>query len=280
MLTNQRFTIGEMARMHRIPESTLRYYDEKGIFHPAIVDPQTQYRYYTIDQFSMLDTIKFLRNLDIPLKQIKQYMEERTPTNALELLERQKELMAQKQKELSYMIMKMDNNIRVINQALQGKKDVVVFKQIPKRMITSAAIDPGITDEMFDYYINTLQNNLHLHDVSLFVGTIGVTITREALLRRDFQACNSVFILIHTDTTTNKVQAETAEVIEEGLFASANHYGPYEHTKETYELLLEEMKRHGYEVAGDSIELGLIDYSMTSNAEDYITEIQIPVIKR
>ena len=51
MLLNKRFTIGEMAKMHNIAESTLRYYDEKGIFHPSIVDPQTNYRYYTIVNF-------------------------------------------------------------------------------------------------------------------------------------------------------------------------------------------------------------------------------------
>ena len=32
MLLNKRFTIGEMAKMHNIAESTLRYYDEKGFF--------------------------------------------------------------------------------------------------------------------------------------------------------------------------------------------------------------------------------------------------------
>lgn len=32
MLLNKRFTIGEMAKMHNIAESTLRYYDEKEYF--------------------------------------------------------------------------------------------------------------------------------------------------------------------------------------------------------------------------------------------------------
>ena len=56
--------------MHNIAESTLRYYDEKE-FSSVHCDPQTNYRYYTIDQFSLLDTIKFLRQLNIPLKEIK-----------------------------------------------------------------------------------------------------------------------------------------------------------------------------------------------------------------
>lgn len=102
MLLNKRFTIGEMAKMHNIAESTLRYYDEKRIFHPSIVDPQTNYRYYTIDQFSLLDTIKFLRQLNIPLKEIKKYIDERNPTYALNLLEKQQEMMLKKQREIEY----------------------------------------------------------------------------------------------------------------------------------------------------------------------------------
>ena len=34
MLLNKRFTIGEMAKMHNIAESTLRYYDEKIFIRP------------------------------------------------------------------------------------------------------------------------------------------------------------------------------------------------------------------------------------------------------
>ena len=47
--------------MHNIAESTLRYYDEKEFFIRPLWT-QTNYRYYTIDQFSLLDTIKFYGN--------------------------------------------------------------------------------------------------------------------------------------------------------------------------------------------------------------------------
>ncbi|MGR5874321.1 MerR family transcriptional regulator [Bacillus pacificus] len=55
-------------KMHNIAESTLRYYDEKGIFNRPLWTHKQISRYYTIDQFSLLDTIKFLRQLNIPLK--------------------------------------------------------------------------------------------------------------------------------------------------------------------------------------------------------------------
>ncbi|WP_028596016.1 MerR family transcriptional regulator [Paenibacillus assamensis] len=276
MFTNTKFTIGEMARMHRIPESTLRYYDEKGIFHPAIVDPKTQYRYYTIEQFFMLDTIKFLRHLGISLNQIKQYVDERSPSKTLDILTQQKELMEQKQQEIALMIAKMDRNIAVMQQAMTGIRNKVEFKRIPKRMITSVSITPDATDEMMEYYIYSLQNNAHMHDVRLFVGTIGVTVSKEGLLKRNYQAYNSLFLNVYY--MSNLI--EDRHVIEEGVFACAYHHGPYNQTNETYEILLHEIEMQNYEIIGDSIEAGLIDLSMTSNPEEYISEIQIPVRKK
>ncbi|EEM42446.1 Multidrug-efflux transporter 2 regulator [Bacillus thuringiensis serovar sotto str. T04001] len=157
MLLNKRFTIGEMAKMHNIAESTLRYYDEKGIFHPSIVDPQTNYRYYTIDQFSLLDTIKFLRQLNIPLKEIKKYIDERNPAYALNLLEKQKEMMLKKQREIEYALAKMEHRIHLIKEATKAKAEQMVIKEIPPRKITAIAVAPNTTDDMFEYYIHSLQ---------------------------------------------------------------------------------------------------------------------------
>ncbi|MBD8498952.1 MerR family transcriptional regulator [Paenibacillus arenosi] len=276
MFTTTKFTIGEMARMHRIPESTLRYYDEKGIFHPSIVDPKTQYRYYTVDQFFMLDTIKFLRHLGISLKQIKQFMDERSPAKTLDILTQQKQLMEQKQQEIALMIAKMDHNIQVMSQAMTGMKNTVEFKRIPKRMITSVPIAANATEEMMEYYIHSLQKNAHLHDMSLFVGAIGVTVSKEDFLQGNYSNYKCLFINVNSMSSL----IENHQIIEEGLYACAYHHGPYEHTKETYEILLHEIEAHNYEVIGDSIEAGIVDLSMTSNPEAYISEIQIPVRER
>lgn len=274
MLLHKRFTIGEMAKMHRIPQSTLRYYDEKGIFQPAVVDENTQYRYYTIDQFSMLDTIKFLRHLNIPLKDIKRYIDERTPSLALNMLEQQQKLMLQKQQEIEYILAKMDHKIVLITEAIRMEPNVVSFKQLPKRNITSLPVAPNATDEMFEYYIHSLQSNLPLLDVSLFSGDIGVTVPKDALLNGEFQAYGKVFILL--DYMPVETELET---IEAGTYACAYHHGSYEETGETYELILQEVERSGYGVCGDAVELALVDWSVTDDPLQQVTEIQIPVCK-
>ncbi|MDC2865726.1 MerR family transcriptional regulator [Bacillus sp. BP-3] len=276
MLLNQRFTIGEMAKMHNIPESTLRYYDEKGIFHPAVVDSQTNYRYYTIDQFSMLDTIKFLRQLNIPLKEIKRYIDERTPAFALDLLEKQEEMLLKKKREIEYKLAKIKHKIHLMTEAVQTDGHTVFFTKLPKRKITALPITSNVTEDMFEYYIHSLQKNIKQVEESIFSGDIGVTVAKDALLHHEFQAYNSVFILLDY----MPFQAAAFNVIEEGTYACAYHHGPYEETGKTYKRLLLAIEKDGYEICGDAIELALIDWSVTSNQEEQVTEIQIPVVRK
>lgn len=276
MLLNKRFTIGEMAKMHNIAESTLRYYDEKGIFHPSIVDPQTNYRYYTIDQFSLLDTIKFLRQLNIPLKEIKKYIDERNPTYALNLLEKQQEMMLKKQREIEYALAKMEHRIHLIKEATKTKAEQMVIKEIPQRKITAIAIAPNTTDDMFEYYIHSLQKNMRQMDDSLFSGDIGVTVAKKGLLQNEFQAYSSVFILLDY----MPFQVHSSDEIKEGMFACVYHHGPYEETDETYKKLMKYINQEGYEISGDAIEIALIDWSVTENPEEQVTEIQIPIMKK
>ena len=67
--------------------------------------------------------------------------------------------------------------------------------------------------------------------------------------------------------------------LKKGLYACSYHHGPYEETDATYKELLTYIDKEGYEVHGDSIEIGLIDWSVTENPEEQVTEIQIPVVK-
>ncbi|WP_237981899.1 MerR family transcriptional regulator [Bacillus thuringiensis] len=276
MLLNKRFTIGEMAKMQNIAESTLRYYDEKGIFHPSIVDPKTNYRYYTIDQFSLLDTIKFLRQLNIPLKEIKKYIDERNPAYALNLLEKQQEMMLKKQREIEYALAKMEHRIHLIKEATKVKAEQMVIKEIPQRKITAIAVAPNTTDDMFEYYIHSLQKNMKQMDDSLFSGDIGVTVAKKGLMQNEFQAYSSVFILLDY----MPFQMHSSDEIKEGIFACVYHHGPYEETDETYKKVMKYIDQEGYKVSGDAIEIALIDWSVTENPEEQVTEIQIPIMKK
>ena len=68
-------TIGQFAAMHGINKKTLMWYDEIGLFHPAAIHPENGYRYYNYHQSPVLETILLLRELDVSIKEIQEFME-------------------------------------------------------------------------------------------------------------------------------------------------------------------------------------------------------------
>lgn len=62
--------IGVFARATRLSVRVLRNYDRLGLLVPALVDPGTGYRRYTVDQFPRAGLIRRLRELEVPLPEI------------------------------------------------------------------------------------------------------------------------------------------------------------------------------------------------------------------
>ena len=68
------FSIGEVSKLFDINKKTLRYYDEIDLFKPSFVNKENKYRYYTLDQFQYLETIKYLKELGLSLEKIKHHL--------------------------------------------------------------------------------------------------------------------------------------------------------------------------------------------------------------
>jgi len=70
-------TIGQFAAMHGINKKTLMWYDEIGLFKPAAVNPENGYRCYNYHQSPILETILLLRELDVSIQEIQDFMQNR-----------------------------------------------------------------------------------------------------------------------------------------------------------------------------------------------------------
>lgn len=64
-------SIGEFAGLSRLSPKALRLYDELGLLEPARVDDDSGYRYYSAAQLDRARLIAALRQLQIPLAEIK-----------------------------------------------------------------------------------------------------------------------------------------------------------------------------------------------------------------
>ena len=94
------FWISDVAKMFHVSAGTLRHYEQAGLLAPEYTDPDTGYRYYGIRQFEVLNTIRYLRVLDLPLSQIAEFLQNRDTDVIEEKLEKQKALIQQKKREL------------------------------------------------------------------------------------------------------------------------------------------------------------------------------------
>ena len=115
MREKQLFQIGEVAKMFHISMGTLRHYEQIGLVKPEYTDPQTGYRYYGIRQFEGLNTIRYLRVLDMPLSEITEFMQNRDVDVIREKLQKQKEIVVRKKRELELIQRKIDHRLEYLD---------------------------------------------------------------------------------------------------------------------------------------------------------------------
>ena len=79
-------TIGRFARLTGLSVGALRHYDELDLLRPARTDPFTSYRLYRHDQIETARTVVRLRDLEVPLEMIREYLAADDPAARRRLL--------------------------------------------------------------------------------------------------------------------------------------------------------------------------------------------------
>lgn len=79
-------TIGEFATLTHLSVRTLRRYHEAGLLEPQKVDPFSGYRYYAAEQIPSAQVIHRLRDLDVPLADVKAILATEDPRRRADLI--------------------------------------------------------------------------------------------------------------------------------------------------------------------------------------------------
>jgi DNA-binding transcriptional MerR regulator len=64
-------TVGDFSRATHLSVKTLRHYHQVGLLEPAAVNPDTGYRYYSAGQIPAAQVIRRLRDLEMPVADVK-----------------------------------------------------------------------------------------------------------------------------------------------------------------------------------------------------------------
>ena len=139
--------ISEVAKLTGITVRTLHYYDEVGLLKPSEIT-EAGYRLYSREDLEILQQILFFRELDFPLSQIKEIMNNPNYDKE-EALIKQKELLIQQRQRIEGLIkliekrIEGDNNMSFkefdMNEIEENKKKYA--KEVKERWGTSKAYE-------------------------------------------------------------------------------------------------------------------------------------------
>lgn len=123
----------------------LRHYDELGLLDPALVDPDSGYRLYSVRQLSQLHRVVALRDMGFTLEQIREILAENLPVDQLRgMLRLRRAQLAQNVGEEQERLRRIEAHLRALERAKTvDVNDVVIKRTQPVRV--AQAVAGGLT---------------------------------------------------------------------------------------------------------------------------------------
>lgn len=264
------YKIGDISRLYDMSSDALRYYEKEGLLSPR--RHANGYRYYTISDICILNVIRNLRGVDIPLKQVRQYVQQRNLASTMELIEHEFHLLQERIEVLEAAKANINVHSKRIAAALAGPKDTLQIKQLRERRCWFHKT-PHIFEGEIDYYLNELvaEQDLSIHHL-INTPAAGAVIDHNLLKKNDEHPFSGVFLLSVDDTSYNFS-------FPNGTYACFLYQGLYRHPGHIYTQIKDQLREKGYVLNGNPLALYLIDEHDTNNPDEYITELQFPIAK-
>lgn len=268
------FRIGDVARLFHLSVSSLRHYEDEGLLVPEKIDPDTGYRYYSVRQFEVLNTIRYLRALDMPLSEIGDFLKNRDVEKIEEKLLRQKQAVAEKRRELLRIERQIDNRLARLREAQDARLGEVLLRDAPACRVVwlqkELRLNSFLDMEGAIRCLDECQS-----ETAIFLGKVGASMSAERLKNGGYDQYDGIFLVLDDE---DRYEGETILLLET-LCATVRFRGSHPEAPAQYARMMDYMQAHGLEIAGFSREITLIDYGLTSDPDKFVTEISIPVKK-
>lgn len=263
-------TTGELAKLMHITKNTLFHYDSIGLFSPEVVQ-DNDYRYYSIHQIEVLDAIIILKELGMPLKEIKEFMVGRNPQKLLTLIEKEEQQIEAQIKKLNDQSLWMQEMRERVNAFFSAEPGEMYIRQLPDRyyiMDQVRELDEGAvmkkTAELINYYESRSSSMRY---------EIGYIQYMDDIRRQVYDNYQNVILLMK-----QKPKEIRCHCIPAGTYLVTYFKGYWGKIGTAYEKIIDYADRNGLKLADHFVELYVIDQLMAENEEDYVTEISVALV--
>lgn len=257
-------TIGEFAQLTRLSVRTLRRYHESGLLEPASVDPATGYRYYTSGQIPSAQVIHRLRELDMPLAEVKRIL-------AAEDMQERSGLIAGHLRRMEVQLDRTRAAVTSLRQLLRSDVEqlAVELRSVPARTVAAVSGTVGL-DEVLAWYDEAM--------AELDAAVAGCAGPPGGLYDNELFTAGRGTVLVYRPVSevraTGRVAPRTLPAVE---LAVAVHRGPHDDIDVTYGVLGSWVAEHALAVDGPTHETYLRGPRDDPAPESWRTEIGWPV---
>ncbi len=262
-------TIGQFAAMHGINKKTLMWYDEIGLFKPAVVNPENGYRCYNYHQSPVLETILVLRELDVSIHEIQDFMKNRSASSLKSLLEEKIADLDMQITHLQAVRATLCTHHQNMHTLLTMDLSEISIVEKEERCLVTVDVDRNISFEQTVELITAETEKFHLG--RLHKASYGSMISVADLKNGSFENYSRLFIEIPF------LPYQTGlHVMPKGKYLRAFHKGEWNGIPKRYQEILGYAREHHLALHGFSYEMG-INENVIDRIEDYIVQIEIPV---
>ncbi|MDD6441211.1 MAG: MerR family transcriptional regulator [bacterium] len=263
------YKIGAFASMNRVTVKTLRFYEEQGLLFPAAIDPESGYRYYTLNQMATLHQISALKQAGFTLEEIA-----RVNNGADE-----EAIIIQKKSEILAEIAKLTSQVAALDGYLAKKRGSltapVLIKAIPECTI-------AYVQTKLDSYDCLFEKMPKMGELMEQAGCI-CAMPEYCFTNYLEPGCKEEDILVELCEAVTEPKEEIGELRYKQMpaiqAACIFHKGSYHTLAESYETVLKYIEDNDYEIVGE-IRENYIDGVWNKESEnEWLTEIQVPVRK-
>lgn len=263
-------TTGEFADLCGVKKQTLFHYDEIGLFEPEYKN-EKGYRYYSIQQLEAFSVIDMLKEIGIPLAEIKNFLHSNNAKKTMELLTEQEKLVNMKIQKMNQIQQLIKNQKQQIEKASELDLDRFTIEDMETEYLVLSENILNYSHKDIAKMIISFMKYVKQGDIN--VNNWGSLILQEQIEAGDYLNYSNFYL------RENQLHLMKPFVKKAGKYVVGYHKGSYMDTHKTYKKIKKYLDKKGYRICGSSFEeyLYLMERVSLNVETNYATKIMIEV---
>lgn len=261
-------TTGEFAKLCNVSKHTLFHYNDIGIFMPQYKD-ENGYRYYHVLQYDTFCTIAQLRAVGMGLKEIKTYLEHRSPQELIDLCSRQEELIDRKIRNLRQIKKNLCTTRKSVTQVFKSNNTICIQNEPEEHLILSQSLTEADDFNMtlsFGNLIKSVGN-------TVFRNVSGMIHCKGDLIEGKYN--KKYWFYLRTACNKKKCKCTLKPA---GKYLISYHHGEYENLSRTYKEILSYADNNSLTLGSWFYEEMVIGDWAVENSDKYVIKVSVKIV--